>query len=228
MGVLALSWFGGAPGWATGPAQDRAVPGPEDQIERIVAFGTSLTARNAWPDTLSARLSACFGHPVTMTRVAGVGMGSAWGLEHINQVAALMPDLVIMEFAINDADLRDGVSVPQARAQHLALVNGLRTALPGVRIVQMTMSPARGPRGVMRPFLSRHYAMVRDLAEVADTGLADLYPRWRTASKDLRHAADGLHPSDAQAESVVIPPLVKIIADAAGADCTRYSVSSFR
>jgi hypothetical protein len=184
---------------------------------RIVAFGTSLTAGNDWPRRLGKGLTACLGHPVEMIRVAEPGMGSSWALEHVAEVAAFEPEVVLIEFSINDADLRDGVSRSRGRRQHEALIDSLQKELPEARLVLMTMSPAYGLRGLLRPFLTEHYADVADLAYARDLGLIDLYPRWRNSNVD--RPADGLHPDNEATRAVVDAPVLAAFTDALETGC---------
>ena len=108
----------------SGPATPADLPlAPFDRADapaRIVAFGTSLTAREGWPEALAARLEACLGHPVELIRVARNGAGSDWALGQTGAVIAARPDLVLIEFAVNDADLLDGARLAVSRAKHAA------------------------------------------------------------------------------------------------------------
>ena len=130
LAVLAGLWLV----WPTdpGPAADRAPPRPLPEAAlTIVAFGTSLTAPpQSWPDRLGPALTACRGTPVQMHRVAGPGMGSDWGMGQTEAVAALSPDLILMEFAINDADLSDGVPVRRAAENHAKIVSNIAENAP--------------------------------------------------------------------------------------------------
>lgn len=184
----------------------------------IVAFGTSLTAGNGWPDRLGIALRDCFGHAVTVTRVAAPGVGSAWAVEAVPRVIDLAPDVVLVEFAINDADLTDGVSRAVSRRQHDALFRALEQGLPEARVVALTMSPAHGVRGVLRPGLARVYAQVVEVAEQRGLAVIDFYPRWR-ALDDRALLPDGLHPTDAATERVMDPVLVDAFAQATGHSC---------
>jgi len=204
MGAMAATAAGAGALWlwsgaATGPVPGDLPVAPFDRPgapARIVAFGTSLTARNAWPDGLAARLTDCLGHPVAVIREAAVGMGSDWGLTRIDAVAAQDPDLVLIEFAANDADLLDADGLAAARIRHVALLKALRTALPEARLMLMTMNPVGGLHRVKRARLAAHHAMYRDLARADDVG--------------------GLHPDDAATAAVVVPALAGLIARAAG------------
>lgn len=110
--------------WPAPPAGNRPIP-PWDAAARpdplrITAFGSSLTHRPDWPDRLAARLERCLGttRRVEIARVSAGGAGSAWGQAQVAAVIATRPDLVLIEFAINDADLRNGISLERSRDQH--------------------------------------------------------------------------------------------------------------
>ena len=194
-----------------GPAADRALPRPlPEGALTIVAFGTSLTAPpQSWPDRLGPALAICRGAPVRMHRVAGPGMGSDWGMGQTEAVAALSPDLILMEFVINDADLSDGVPVRHAAENHAKIVSNIAENAPSAQVALMTMSPAQGLRGWIRPWLPDHYRAYRRLAADLDLGLLDVYPRWLALPPAARGLdADGLHPDPAIAETVILPTLL--------------------
>ena len=189
---------------------------------RIVAFGTSLTARAGWPEALAARLEACLGHPVALVRVAESGRGTGWALEQTGRVAAARPDLVLVEFAINDADLLGGEGLAASRANHERLLDALAAGLPGVPVLLMTMNPVAGPvRQLQRPFLADYDTMLRDLAAERGLALADLAPRWQAAiaADPALRPPDGLHPDPAAAAAVAAAPLAALIGAAAGRAC---------
>lgn len=209
--------------WAARPMTDIAdrplAPLPAEGPLTITAFGTSLTAKNDWPEALGRALTTCLGREVRIGRVALPGAGSAWGQGAVDRVIAQTPDLVLMEFAINDADMRDGVPLAVARQQHDTILTRLADALPDAQILMMTMSPAYGLRGWSRPFLAQHYAQYRDLAEAHATGLLDVHPRWLAAPQALRRFDDGLHPGDAAVREVLLAPLSEAVVEAAGGGC---------
>ena len=189
---------------------------------RIVALGTSLTQRPGWPEALEARLAACLGRPVTLVRVARTGAGTTWALGETATVVAARPDLVLVEFVTNDADIADGIGLVASRANHAALLDALAAGAPGVPVLLMTMNPVDGPlRQLQRPFLADYDVMLRDLAAARGLGLADLAPRWRAAiaADPALRPPDGLHPGAAAAAEVVVPALARLIATAAGGTC---------
>ena len=189
---------------------DRPVPGgiPDGPLT-VAAFGTSLTARATWPDRLAAGLRECRDAPVDLVRVARPGAGSTWGRFAVARVVEAAPDVVLVEFAINDADLVEGVSLARAALHHEEIITGLQAGLPGAPIVLMTMNPTYGPRGWVRPFLRQHYRQYHRYAEAHATGLVDLYPRWLRAPAAIRRPPDGLHPSASQQEAVIVPAMLE-------------------
>ena len=220
LGLLAVAAIGAGLAWWAAPPRPPQTPAdiplarplPEGAL-RVTTFGTSLTARYDWPAGLQAALAACLGRPVTVTPVARPGAGSAWALTQLDTVAATAPDLILVEFAINDADLRDGVPLARAKAQHQSLISALRAAAPGAQIALMTMNPASGARGLARPWLAAHYLAYRDLAAEHGTGLIDLWPRWLALPETARGLqADGLHPDPAVAAGVIVPAVAGYLA----------------
>ena len=182
---------------------------------RITVFGTSLSsARYDWPAVLEAQLATCgaqgadFGAEIAV--LAQPGADIRWAAGQVDQVLATAPDLVLMEFASNDADLRDGVGRSQARRQTAEVVAALQAAGPDApAIALVTMGPAAGLRGVLRPRLAGHYAGYRALAEAQSLGLVDLEARWRALGRGERGMDDGLHPDPATARAVIVPALAQ-------------------
>lgn len=181
---------------------------PQNRPLRITLLGTSLTHDEIWTSALQHRLEKSLGHPVQIHVTAKPGAGSDWGLSQVRPVAESAPDWVLLEFAINDADIRDGQNLQQARDTHVALIQGLQAAIPEVRILVLTMSPAQGLRGLLRPYLRAHYLQYLELAETLHLGAVDLYPRWLAlprAARGLRE--DGLHPEPQIAADLIVPAL---------------------
>lgn len=178
----------------------------------IAFMGTSLTAGSPWPDGVAEALAACVMHPVRALRFAQAGATSAWGVTQIGAVIAAAPDSVVVEFAINDADLRRGLSLAASADNHRAILTGLKQGLPEVRIVLMTTNPAIGLRRLLRPRLPAYYALYHRLAADHNAGLIDLTPRWLAVPNMAQKLTDGLHPTDAATLSVVVPVVTTYLA----------------
>ncbi|MGB3178989.1 MAG: SGNH/GDSL hydrolase family protein [Albidovulum sp.] len=213
-GAVWLLWPRPTPGIRDLPFSAQA---PEGRPLHIVAFGTSLTARALWPDQVAESLSACIGAPVTAARIATAGANSADGLQMIERVIGQNPDLVFVEFAINDADILDGLSPRKSRDMHAAIIRKLRTARPDLAIVLIATNPASGLRGLARPRLDAYYGAYPEIAQSEGTGFLAAYPRW--LAKGTGAITDGLHPEpDAEAD-LMRAPLVTLVAQAYGFDC---------
>lgn len=190
------------------PPMDRPIALPEDTPLNIVAFGTSLTALYDWPDLLQSKLSACLDRRVTVSIVAKPGQSVAWGETQVDAVLAQAPDLILMEFAINDADFRDGLSLTASIAAHERLLTAFAGAEHPPELVLMTMNPAHGLRGLIRPRLRAYYQSYHDLAARYDTGLVDAYPRWLAYPDWKKQFPDGLHPKSAAVNQILLPAIL--------------------
>lgn len=187
------------------------LPAPDVTPLKIVALGTSLTQNASWPDRLAQELAACSGRPVEIERIARPGANSDWGRTQGARAIAADPDLVLVEFAINDSDLRDGVSLDRARRNHLSLLQDLAEERPSAALYLMTMNGAEGLRGALRPWLGAHNDQYRRLAAEQGAGLIDLAPLWANELRAGRGAElmpDGLHPTEMAVSEVALPAMV--------------------
>ena len=212
------------------PPAERAFPAPGAPL-RLSVLGTSLSARNAWPRELAARLDACRPGGTALRVTARPGAGSRWGLGAAPEAAAPMtaapiaadrisaedgaapPDVLLVEFAINDASLarRDGVAASTARME--AILDLAQAAGVG-EVWLLTMSPAWGRERLERPgldaYLDAHAARFR----ARGAGVVDTVPAWRALPPAIRAAEvpDGLHPTDAATRLVLVPALAEALA----------------
>ena len=153
-----IVWFGSMFVLSSYPkeAADRLLPAeplPGNAPIAIAFMGTSLTAGSLWPDRAAEALAVCVARPVRALRFAQRGATSVWGIEQIEAVIAAAPDIVVMEFAINDADVRRGLSLAASADNHHAILTRLKQGLPEARVVLMTTNPALGLRRLLRPRL---------------------------------------------------------------------------
>jgi lysophospholipase L1-like esterase len=193
--------------------RDRAAPPLSKRLDkpiRVTFLGTSLSApsRYTWPDEVGRHLAARTGLPVDVRRVTEPGATSTWGSRQIDNVLSTDPDVVVIEMAVNDADVRHRLTLHASVAQHEHILAGLTGRQGHPAIVLLTMNPATGIRAWARPFLSRFYAEYVALAERYDTGLVDLYARWLRLPHFERELVDGLHPSDVAATRMIVGPVV--------------------
>jgi lysophospholipase L1-like esterase len=220
-----LGWVGPAPGSRDAPAGGRI---PPDRPARIAILGTSLTARGTWPDDLALRLSACRPSGVEVRRTARPGASSRWGAEAIGRALAPEggppPDILVIEFATNDAALHRGVRLRRSVALHremLARAGEVSGEAPGqVSVFLATMNPGHGAAGWARPGLAAYNAAYRRLAAEGLAGLIDTGPAWGALGKAERRRLipDGLHPGEEGMRRVAVPAFAAALAPLV---CTR-------
>ncbi|WP_037078642.1 SGNH/GDSL hydrolase family protein [Rhizobium sp. CCGE 510] len=180
---------------------------------KIVAFGTSLTARGGWQRSLETGLAACLQRPVKVATVAKSGETSLWALTQIDRVIAEQPDIVLIEVYANDAALQRFVSLAQSRKDIGDILDRLRQRLPQARIIVMAMNPFSGLRSLIRPFVGSYISAHEAEAQKRGLEFVDHRPNWqRLTSGDLAAAIpDGAHPLPDIASKIIVPELVKHI-----------------
>lgn len=188
---------------------------------RVVFMGTSLTARYDWPLRVAESVSACLDRPVQPEIVARPGETSSWGITTLDRLVDLQPDALVVEFTINDADLRRRVSVSESRANHVTIIEAARQANPDVEILLLTLNRGYGLRGLLRPRLQRYEAQYAALATELGTGALDLGDAWQAArdGDGSEILPDGLHPTSGAARSVITGPLSDALVRQLGGAC---------
>ncbi|MEY4817227.1 MAG: hypothetical protein RLZZ162_4300, partial [Verrucomicrobiota bacterium] len=113
--------------------------------QHVVIYGTSLSKGGAWVPQLQATFDARFPSLVTLTNSARGGQHSGWGATHVDSaVVALKPDVVFIEFAINDAVTRFDLSLDTIRRNVDTLLDRIAAGLPSSEVILQIMNPAFG------------------------------------------------------------------------------------
>lgn len=190
----------------------------QSEAMKIVTLGTSLTSRGGWQEPLRRALSACRGSDVTIVNLAKSGMASDWGLTQIGKALAERPNVVLVEFAINDAALNRFLSQRESGANMEEIVTRLKAGESRPAVYVMAMSPVSGLRGMIRPFLGQYEELHAEIARRLGVGFIDHRPAWAALSADdlATAIADGAHPDPETASRVMLPGLLRALA---GADC---------
>lgn len=177
---------------------------------RLVTLGTSLSARGDWQPLLGQALARCLGGPPAIDIVARNGANSDWGRLTMPEVLRLAPDILIVEFATNDAALHRGVSRSRSRQNLTEIVKLAQQLTRPPRIFLMAMNPLSGWRGWLRPFLNDYMEMQRRLASELGVGFIDLRPAWSalTPAEAAQLVPDGLHPAQVAAERITVPAIM--------------------
>jgi hypothetical protein len=123
------------------------------------------------------------------------GAGSAIGLSLLSRALVVRPEIVILEYNMNDASINRTTSVAQAQANHLAMISQLRANDPNVKICLMTMNPpiAGGITPISdRPNFAAYPQGYRDMCAADPTlTLIDCATAWAGAT--LAEIPDGIH-----------------------------------
>jgi len=181
---------------------------------KIVTLGTSLSARGGWQEPLSRALGACLNSEIVVANLAKSGMTSEWGLTQIDKVIAERPDIVLVEFAVNDADVTEFMSLARSAANMREIVSRLRESDTHPAVYVMAMSPVSGLRGMIRPFLGQYEEAHAEVARKLGAGVIDHRPAWAKLSDEEIATAipDGTHPDPATTSRVIVPGLVHALA----------------
>lgn len=174
---------------------------PEDPPLRAVAYGTSLTADGAWVASVSTELDPQYPDAVVFENTAESARFSGWGLENFRErVLDHAPDMLFIEFAVNDAYSPYETSVAQSRANMETMLDQLGLEFPECSVVLIVTNHVIGPGAEARPALADYYAEVRRIAAERDLLLVDEEPAWRLLHERAPEVfdvlvPDGLHPT---------------------------------
>jgi lysophospholipase L1-like esterase len=193
--------------------------------QKIVFYGTSLTAAGAWPKQVSEALTAKYGKLVTFHNAAMSGQQSRWGIENVKErVIKQDPDVVFIEFTTNDAVKRMKLSVDEARKNTEGMIEQIQAARPGCQVILMTMNPcitSKDEPERARIDLPAYEQMYRELAKKHELLLVDNAPGWKTLydqgeAEYKKLVPDGVHPSGPAFAKYVTPNVLKAIGLEAG------------
>lgn len=183
------------------------------QAQTVVTYGTSLTAGGAWVNQMRAVLETNFPGRVKVINSAKGGMWSAWGVTNLDErVIAKAPDVVIIEFAINDAFLQYKTSPEDARRNLENMIDRIQKARPSCEVILMTMNPPIGVHLERRPRIDDYYAVYREVAKKRSLVLVDHHRNWQKVLAEGEVAfkklvPDGIHPNAQGCERVILPEL---------------------
>ena len=196
----------------------------------VVTLGTSLTGgRWRWPDVVVGEwLREEYPEQVQLVNL-GVGASASMyapgamnpsvhegrcGLDRMREVAAHRPDVVFVEFAVNDAYLPYGISIEESVRNMEEIFAHLRSTCPGAELVLLTTNPvkdtASGPHASQRPKLRAYLDAHIALAGRLDIPVLDAYPEWQRLleNEPARFDAlvpDGIHPGLEGYREVLLP-----------------------
>lgn len=188
------------------------------QPQRLGFYGTSLTAAGAWVPQLATALEARFPGLLATFNGAESGMHSRWGVENLDaRVLAHRPDALFIEFAVNDACARFGISVAEARANLKNMIDRVLAQNPACDVILQVMNPVidrpAGHDG-HRPELAAYQDNYRQVARERGFLCIDHMPAWmelleRDEAQFRAWVPDGLHPQSEGYARLVTPEILR-------------------
>lgn len=182
--------------------------------QTVVAYGTSLTdSPRGWPALLADSINALYPGTVDVINSAKAAMWSTWGVQNLDErVLEKKPDLVLIEFAINDAYLPYKTSPKVCQLNLEYMIDRIQEAYPKCEIVLQVMNM---PYTEMeRPQLEKYCDVYRKVAKKRRLKLIDHYTYWRKIHAQgeeefKKWVPDGLHPCEKAWTTYVVPYIIK-------------------
>ena len=190
----------------------------EGHPQRMVFFGTSLTREGAWVTQLTGALEERFPRLVTTFNGAESGMHSRWGVENLDtRVLAHKPDVMFIEFSVNDACARFEISVDEANRNLEAMIDRIQRSNPVCEVILQIMNPVLDrPAGHSghRPRLADYQDGYRQVGHARGLLVIDHMPAWsallaRDEAAFRAWVPDALHPQAEGYASLVLPEILK-------------------
>jgi len=185
--------------------------------QHVVIYGTSLSKSGAWVPQLQQTLDARFPGLVKLTNSARGGQHSGWGAAHVDSaVIALKPDVVFIEFAINDAVTRFDLSLDTIRRNVDKILDRIAAVLPTCEVILQIMNPAFGKaegESAHRRNQDAYQQIYRDAAKRRGLLLVDHSVAWNHLLATEGEAAvkklipEGVHPNVEGWRRLVTPTL---------------------
>lgn len=187
------------------------------QRQKIVVYGTSLTANAAWPAKLQDTLRASYGSKLRIINAASGGKDSRWGLANLSsRVLDQRPDTVFIEFSINDALEQSKLSTSESMGNLREMISLIRNERPYCDVIVMVMNPPTGTALAKRSRIEDYQKGYRQVASEMSCRLISFSAVWRniiTRQPELwqTYAPDGIHPNEKACREVILPYMLRKI-----------------
>ena len=183
----------------------------------IVAYGTSLTADGVWVDELRLALSKRYPGLATVRNAGASGMWSQWGIDNLEErVLSHKPDMVFLEFSINDAYLPYETGTEQSGERLKLMMDRIWETNPLCDVVVLTMNPPVGEHLQNRPHIEDYYEVYRQIAWERKLPMIDHHAVWKAiwmSDKERfeKLVPDGIHPSPEGERAVIVPGIEDLL-----------------
>ncbi len=200
----------------------------------IVTLGTSLTGGEwRWVDVMMEWLNKDYpgqveihnlgvGASASMTVPAMEGNKYIWnkcGLDRISETIDINPDVVFIEFAVNDAYRPYAISVKQSQQNLELMIRDLKVSDPNIEVILQTMNvvidmPEMNMfEATRRADLPKYVKMYKRVAKKYNLTWIDHYRNWKKYLKNEGRKAyielvpDGIHPNPEGYRKILLPEL---------------------
>lgn len=183
--------------------------------QKVVLYGTSLTAQGAWLEPFRNFLNVNFPGMVQLINSGENGSISRQGLAHVQQrVISHQPDTVFIEYTANDSEIAFQLSPAESRSNLEGMIQAIKTSLPETEIILMIMNPPLDPFLSTHPNWAAYHQQYRDVASEQNLLLIDMAPEWllflaQSPASPAIMIPDGIHPSLAGALAVTFPMIIE-------------------
>lgn len=191
-----------------------------DHPQTVVVYGTSLTAGGAWVRFMQQELEEQCPGDLTLINSGGPGEHSRWGLANLQEkVLDHEPDVVFLEFSINDSSARYDVTMEESRRNLETLITRIKAARPECEIILQVMNPTipreKGHKSY-RPQYAAYQQIYREVAAEQGLLLIDHVPAWQAVLVSGVDAfekvvPDGVHPLPEGERAYTMPALRKAL-----------------
>ncbi len=196
---------------------------------KIGALGTSLTAgTNNWFDVMAEWLNESYPKQIAYLNAGVSASASSYppgncGLSKVYEMLVFKPDVVFIEFAVNDAFKPYNISVEESRKNLEIIIHKLKFSNPKVEIILQNMNVVLDmpelnmTESTKRSELSSFMKIYQDVANKYQLQIIDHYKNWNKYLKEKGRAEyiklvnDGIHPKTNGYKKILLPELKKVL-----------------
>lgn len=187
-------------------------------VQTIVLYGTSLTHTGQWSMQFSKVMKARYVTKAIIKNAAKSGSDSNWGLANIKKrVFPHKPDVLFIEFSMNDAIEKRGTSIEKAQENLEMMLDLTLKEFPKCEIILMSMNPSlRSKERTIRPHLPAYYDSYEAVAKKRGLQFIDNEKAWTDFLSDGKkdgalYIPDSIHPNGLGTKMVITPNILKAI-----------------